>query len=167
MTGVTVTIDVRDYAVRGAFDAVEAAMHNPQPMMEAIGDGLVSSTHMRFVTQSGPDGASWTALNPAYARGKRNTRILTESGRLRDSITSEAARSEVRVGTNVVYGAIHQLGGTIRPKNATHLVFQLGGVFVRAKSVTIPARPFLGISADDEQMIAEIVQDWIERHVPS
>ena len=36
-----------------------------------------------------------------------------------------------------------------------------------AKSVTIPARPFLGIDDDDEAMIAEVVFGFVERYAGS
>jgi len=103
------------------------------------------------------------ALNPDYKAMKRNSRILTETGRLRDSITSRAGRDQVAVGTNVIYAAVHQFGATIVPKNATHLVFRLATGVVLAKSVTVPARPFLGINDDDEEMIADTVFGFVER----
>jgi phage gpG-like protein len=49
------------------------------------------------------------------------------------------------VGTNMVYAAIHEFGGTIRAKNAEFLAFRLdGGRYVMTKEVQIPARPYLG-----------------------
>ena len=69
----------------------------------------------------------------------------------------------MRVGTNVIYAAIHQLGGKIVPKNATHLVFRLATGVVLAKSVTLPARPYLGISDDDQEMIADTVFRFLRR----
>ncbi len=116
-------------------------MGNTQPVMAAIGTGVVGSTHMRFVTQTDPDGMAWRTLNEEYAKDKRNSRILTESGRLRDSINAQAGQDEVRVGTNVVYGRIHQEGGTIVPKNATHLFFRIGGAWLRPNPSPCPRGP--------------------------
>ncbi|MBD8554910.1 phage virion morphogenesis protein [Rhizobium sp. CFBP 8762] len=161
---ISVTTEVLDGDVRRAFTKLQQAMDDTTPVMDAIGVGLAGSTHMRFVTQSGPDGQAWQALNTDYAQTKRNSRILTESGRLRDSINRQAGNDYVRVGTNVVYAAIHQFGGTIKPKTGTHLHFRIGGQSVMVKSVTLPARPFLGISTDDTTMIAETVYDFLERH---
>lgn len=49
------------------------------------------------------------------------------------------------VGTNMVYAAIHEFGGTIKAKNAPYLVFRVsGGRYVRTKEVHMPARPYLG-----------------------
>jgi phage virion morphogenesis protein len=163
MSGVSISVTIDDAAVRRAFGRIERAMDDTTPVMRLIGNALVSSTHMRFVSQTSPDGAAWQALNPEYAAGKRNARILTESGRLRDSINADPGRDQVTVGTNVIYAAIHQFGGTIRPKSASHLFFRIGGRLIVANSVTLPPRPFLGISADDETEIAEIVFRFLDR----
>lgn len=163
MTGVAISVTIQDKGVQRAFEQLARIMHNTQPVMKAIGVGLVGSTHQRFISQRDPQGQPWKTLNQEYAKGKRNTRILTESGRLRNSINAQATSDEVRVGTNTIYAAAHQLGAEIKPKNGSHLMFRLGGRFVMLDSVTLPARPFLGISADDETMIAETVYGFIDR----
>jgi phage virion morphogenesis protein len=166
MSGVAISVTISDAKVRRAFEQLERAMSgNTRPVMAAIGVELVGSTHMRFVTQTDPEGQAWHTLNTTYAEGKRNSRILTESGRLRDSINSQPTNDEVRVGTNTIYAAIHQFGGTIEPKNATHLWFRMGGNLIKADSVTLPARPFMGISNEDETSVAEIVFDFVDRYV--
>lgn len=157
MTGVSIEVQVNDRGVGQAFTRLIGLMGNTTPIMSVIGTGLVASTHRRFVTQTSPDGAAWVGLYPAYRPIKRNSRILTESGRLRGSINDQAGNDYVRVGTNVIYAGVHQFGATIRPKNGSHLYFMLATGLVPAKSVTIPARPYLGISDDDRDMIAETV----------
>lgn len=166
MSGVSISVTIQDRAVQEAFRTLAFRMGNTRPVMAAIGTELVASTHMRFVTQTDPEGNAWQALNTAYAATKRNTRILTESGRLRDSINAQAGQDEVRVGTNVIYARVHQEGATIVPKDASALVFFIGGDLVKAKSVTLPARPYLGISAEDETSVAEIVFSFVERYLP-
>ena len=54
-----------------------------------------------------------------------------------------------RVGSPVVYAAIHEYGGIIRRKNAKYLVFRIEGKFVRTKKVTMPARRWLSKSVED------------------
>lgn len=160
----SITVQVMDRQVQRGFEQLQHLMGNTRPVMAAIGVELVSSTHMRFVTQTDPDGQAWRALNTEYAQGKRNSRILTESGRLRDSINSQARSDEVRVGTNVIYAGAHQFGAEIKPKTASHLFFRIGGRLVMTDSVTLPDRPFLGISSQDETSIAEIVFDFVDRY---
>jgi len=60
-------------------------------------------------------------------------------------VVKRGMMSVARVGNQgVVYAAIHEFGGTIRPKRAKRLVFEVEpGQLVFAESVTIPARPTL------------------------
>lgn len=166
MAGVAIDYHVDDSDAQAGFARLERAMDNTDPVMRAIGTGLVKGTQRRFREQKGPDGASWTALNPDYAAGKRNTRILTESGRLSKSVTADPGRSEVRVGTNLIYAAIHQFGGTIKPVKGDRLIFSIGGRTVGARSVTIPARPYLGVDADDRAMITRVIERFLNRALP-
>ena len=69
---------------------------------------------------------------------------------------------DVTVETNLLYAAIHQYGGTIKPKNGKYLAFQLGSQTVFAKEVTIPARPFMGLSDDNQDEIEQTLVDWVE-----
>lgn len=165
MSGVSINVQIEDKAVHQAFTRLITVMGDTTPIMSAIGSGLVGSTHRRFVSQKSPDGVAWEKLNPEYKKAKRNSRILTESGRLRDSISHRAGRDQVTVGTNTPYAAVHQLGATIKPKSASHLVFRLASGIVLAKSVTIPARPYLGISDDDQVMISETVFSALQRRI--
>jgi len=54
-----------------------------------------------------------------------------------------------RVGSPVVYAAIHEYGGIIRPKNAKYLVFQIDSKWIRTKKVTMPKREWLSKSLYD------------------
>ena len=100
---------------------------------------------------------------------------LTDTGRLRASITHRLGPDEVVIGTNVVYAAIHQFGGqtpprVIRPKHKKALAFTVGGQKIARKSVRhpgskIPARPFLGIDSGDEAVISETILNRLRRAV--
>lgn len=166
MAGAAIEMTIKDEQVLENFARLERAMGNTTPVMNAIGTGLVSSTTKRFVSQTDPDGVTWAAVNDEYAEGKKNSRILTESGRLRDSITHKASRDAVLVGSNVIYAAIHQFGGVINAKSGGRLSFFIGGKLARPTSVTMPARPYLGISKDDENMIGDVIKGFVTRHLP-
>ena len=74
----------------------------------------------------------------ARARAPRKTGRLARSIRPR-----RVAKSAWSVGSDVIYARIHEFGGTIVPKKSRFLVFQVNGRWVRAKSVHIPARPYI------------------------
>jgi phage gpG-like protein len=86
-----------------------------------------------------------------------------DSGRLKNSIGYEASPSMVAVGTSVEYASTHQEGATIEAKSSQGLRFQVGGRWVTKKAVTVPARPFIGISAEDETQAKGCVLGHIGR----
>jgi len=161
MTGATIEVRIKDKELRAAFKRLQKSSGGSSAMMRAVGMGLVGNVQRRL--GSGVLAAGWPALNPAYAAGKRNRNILVESGGLRGSLSEEAGKDYARVGTNKIYAAIHQFGGVIRPKGSGHLAFALGGSFVKAKSVTIPARPFLTIEKEDEEMVRDIIFHYLQK----
>jgi phage gpG-like protein len=75
------------------------------------------------------------------------------SGRLRGSIFGNVIaddEAEVRAGSNVVYAAIHEFGGTITPKTGKYLRFKnQDGREVFVRSVEIPARPYVKPSIEE------------------
>lgn len=73
------------------------------------------------------------------------------------------------VGSNLVYAAIHEFGGTIVPRAANALVFKVKDQWVTTQKVTIKARPYISPSiewvfrheADD--IINRQGQKWIDK----
>ena len=69
------------------------------------------------------------------------------TGHLRRSIQSGVNKKgkniEGYVGSNVKYAAIHEFGGTIKPRTGEYLTFILDGQFKKVKQVVIPKRSYL------------------------
>lgn len=173
MTGISITVNDADIAA--ALGRIIEAGRDLQPLFDRIGPSLVRSTQMRFETETDPQGRKWAPLRPATIRAKKgDRRILHRRGFLYGSLTHNALPSYLEVGTNLVYGAIHQLGGTIdfaaREQNATFRKTRSGQmrfaktrtkaksrvvkpITIGAHSVTIPARPYLGLDAEDKAFI--------------
>lgn len=158
MTGARITAIFNDQDLQRGLRALRMMAADSLPLMTAIGSALVKTSQARFDSATDPAGHAWAALRPAYAAEKRGPGILRESGLLQRSLTFRAGYGQVEVGTNRVYGAVHQFGATIRPKNTPALVFRMGGKLVHVKSVTIPARPYLGFGAADVAAVEERVE---------
>ena len=142
MTGVSFTVDLDDAAARRALTRLAGRAIDLEPAMDEIGAMLVASTLERFERGEDPDGQPWTPSIRALEQGGQT---LVDTTRLRGSITHEAARDSVTVGTNVIYAAIHQFGGKAG----------------RGKKVTIPERAFLGVNDDDAAEIGEILAEHL------
>lgn len=180
MTGAHITFSVDDTAVRVMLERQsESAVEGLAPR---LGERLQEWTQNRFTTQTAPDGTAWAPLKAATIRQKKynSEKILTLSGRLRSSIRwQETSRGSVAVGTNVEYAAIHQFGGeiqqparqaTVRYRSVAGRVLFAGRkhkraterqVMIPAHTVKMPARPYLGISAQDDREILEIIRDYV------
>lgn len=127
------------------------------PLMDVIGMALETSTLQRFEDEEAPDGSKWL---PSIRAKETGGKTLTDSARLKQSITHKASSDQVEIGTNVIYAGVHQRGATIHGN--PHLRFRLpGGLgFRTVEQVVIPQREFLGISADDEDEIEALIDDY-------
>lgn len=140
----TVKLDpANGQAVARALIGMQLRMQDLRPVLRDIGAAMLTSTQRRFEDEQGPDGAGWEAT-------LRGGAILRDTGRLYQSLTYAASAHQVEIGTNTVYARIHQLGG------------QTG----RGHALTLPARPFLGMDAEDETEALAIVQDYIRGVLP-
>jgi len=152
-------ITVDDREVNAALNRLIALGQSPREVMQDIAAIGESSTRDRFRDGIGPDGNAWKPSRRAMERGGKT---LIDSNRLLSSMTSQSGADFAEWGTNVIYAAIHQVGGDIRPKTARGLFFKVAdGSFRRVKKVTIPARPYLGINAEDEANIVDIVNQHL------
>lgn len=144
MAGLSFHIDINDQAAQEALAGLESRGINLEPAMDEIGSMLVADTLNNFEHGTAPDGTPWTPSQRVLeAQGAAQT--LVDSGRLWASMTHAAGHNYVDVGTNVVYGAIHQLSGKAG----------------RGLAATIPARPFLGVSPSAKPEIVAILKDHL------
>ena len=155
MSGVKLHIDIDDRRINEVLSRLIATGQDLEPVMEDIATYGESSTRGRFNQSVDPDGKPW---KPSQRVQERGGKTLIDHGHLLDSIVSNAGSDFAEWGSNAIYAAIHQAGGEIRPKNKPYLAFKLpDGSFRRVKKVTIPARPFLGISDEDEGNIVDLI----------
>ena len=127
-------------------------------MFDGIGSELVTATQLRFHDQHDVEGNPWKQSWRAKMQGGQT---LRDTGRLMNSMTHNVLPNGVEVGTNVEYAHALHFGANILPKTAQYLVFNVLGNWRKVKEVNIEARPFLGINADDERMILDIIEEHI------
>lgn len=97
-----------------------------EKLLRGFGQILVSGAKRNIAEQHGPNGEVWKAT-------RRGGEILRDTGLLMRSIVYRVAGRAVQIGSNLVYAAIHQFGGTIKPKNGQFLAIPLKGVARGAK----------------------------------
>lgn len=139
---IEVTVDSQ--AVMRALRDLEIGARRMGPAFKDIGEQLVNTTGNRFRDSMGPDGTPWKGNeDTTKARKKSDRPLIGETGRLEDQINYDANDQSVLMGSGMEYAAMQQFGG--KKSDFPHLW------------ADIPARPFIGLSADDENEIGEIV----------
>ncbi|MDR1946600.1 MAG: phage virion morphogenesis protein [Desulfovibrio sp.] len=164
-SGAAIQLRLNDKELKRRAKAFGADLDNARTttLMRRIAAHGIQSTSRRFDRGEGPGGTSWPVSLRVLMEGGQT---LVKMPRLKDSFGMEVTATSAEWGTNLKYAAIHQFGGVIRAKNAPALRFRIGGNWVSKQSVTIPARPFLGIDAEDEAEIVTIAVKWLQRLVP-
>ncbi len=139
---------------KGMKKAILALAVEKRRLLASVGEALVSGTIQRFEDEEDPQGKKWK-------ESRRDGQTLTDSARLRNSITYATGPESVMVGTNVKYARIHQKGGVIKGKNGKKLKFEGDGGDVFRDSVTIPKRPYLGVSSEDEEEVLATIGQYL------
>lgn len=150
MDGVSFSVAVDDGGITKAILTRLQRLRNLDPALEEIGAANLTETEQRFEKERDPEGQRWPAYSPntTFAKGRNKPRMLRDRGELYDSLTYQVLTGRsVAVGTNKRYARIHQLGGKAG----------------RGRKVTIPARPYLGLSNEGAEEILQIVTDHLER----
>jgi len=143
VSGLNLKFEYSDFGMSRKFQQLAARYSDMTPLMDRLGRSIHDQTVARFTSNIGPDGNAWPPSERVLqAQGQAKT--LVKSAALKQSLTWEPSARAVQIGTNVIYAAIHQAGG------------QAG----RGLSVTLPARPYLGLSAEDERDNMDIVSDY-------
>jgi phage virion morphogenesis protein len=148
------SIRVEESQVKAALSTLQGNLSDLTPAMKGIGQVLVTETDLAFRAQADPWGNAWAKLSEVTlqrrrkGKGKGSNKILRDTGRLANSINYRADAASVSVGTNVVYAAMHQFGGT--KSQWPHLWGD------------IPARPFLPVRNGRVDLSADALEEVLD-----
>lgn len=181
MTG-TIRIELDDEATQAAFARLVQAGSQLRPLMQEIGEFLSETTKQRFQTSTAPDGSRWapntevtyirllerykssfskktgkiTASGSRRAASKKP--LIGETGSLSTTINYRAGSDFVEIGSSMEYAAVQQFGARQGEFGTTR----------RGAPIPwgdIPARPFLGLSADDKAFITLAARRYLSNAV--
>lgn len=157
--GIAVGITLGDELTQALRRAREAALDLTGPM-KAIAAHLETTTILRFEDERGPDGVPWKPSQRVL--DNPGSKTLQLRGHLKDSIQANSGRDFAEVGPAnsggpAIYAAIHQFGGTIKPRTKGALSF--AGRVVAA--VRIPARPYLGFTDENREEAIAAIRDHL------
>lgn len=166
-----ITVNIDDNDAKKELQRVAQAGANMRPLYLSIGEQLTNSTQERFRTSTAPDGSQWqqnaqstylALINKKDQRkdGALNQRGINKvlnkqpligelgwNGGLADQIYYQTDEHGVSIGSPKPYAAMQQFGGT--QQQFPHLW------------ADIPARPYLGLSDEDNDDILAMALDHL------
>ncbi len=163
MVGVATELDLGGLAPARDLLTRISALDLDQLGGEEIGALLENSTKRRIQEEkTDPEGNRWVAWSAAYDATRDHGRhsLLISGGNpgLLESIQHFSNSEVVRIGSNLIYAAIHQFGAD--PSKARE------GSLPGAEGAGIPARPYLGVSEEDRRDIERLVIGRLEDLLP-
>ncbi len=173
-----ITIDFQEGPVLAVLNELARRAQDMEPALREMGEDLQDSTMRRFVTSTGPEGERWAPNSQVtilqYLAGrdgvyaKRDGR-LTKKGvaavqgkkpligntrNLSSTITYQVDGNTLIIGSPQKYAAVQQIGahqGEFGRDRRNHPI----------PWGDIPARPFLGVSDEDERTILDILSSYL------
>lgn len=134
------------------------AQFDQSKLYDQMGAGLVESTRNRFLTGTDVDGNPWKV---SWRAQLQNGQTGRDKGHLVNGMTHNVLSNGVEWGSDQSYAHVFHYGAHILPKNGQYITFAVGGQFRKVKEVNIPSRSFLGVNADDETMLLDVVQGFM------
>lgn len=148
--------------VLATFQRLVDASDNTLPAMQDIGEYLIASTKQRFHDMQGPQGEPWApnsevTQDVTEERGDRYDPrpLFGPTKRLSSEILAFPTNHAVEVGSALIQAAVMHYG-------AEQGAF---GTTSRGSPIPwgdIPARPFIGMSAEDDVQVLEIMGGYLQ-----
>lgn len=130
-------IEFESKALMGTLARLAHSTYDAVPLMASIATELHTQTDENFAAEGRP---KWLGLSPATIamRSKRGTwpgrKLQISAGGLASSISTSSDANSAIIGSNKVYSAMQQLGGTTSPRSMI-------------PNKVIAARPYLPVDA--------------------
>lgn len=137
-----------DKAIQDSIKRLQQLGADMTPITRGIAAVLASESETAFQKESDPaTGQKWQPLTPKYAaklaaKGLTGKMLNRTMGGLAMSLTTDFDAVSAVIGSNKIYAAIHQLGGTPDMPPAP---------------AAIPARQYMGLSSTGVSDIIEII----------
>lgn len=148
---------------REALGAAKQLLGDMTPVHRDIGEYMIEATRKRFQRGEAPDGSKWPAKSAAtlerYRRmgyGRLVRPLIGPGKALSRQIVQFVSRDGVVIGSSLIYSGVMQDGAA---KGAF-------GTNSKGRPIPwgrIPARVWLGISAEDGRNIVDITDEHLER----
>ncbi len=148
-----IKITLNDTQAKQQLKEIAVQLKRPEKMYGVIGETLKKIHTQRFKDEKSPDGQKWQALSPKTLERKRkkgkSTKILRQDGYLSDELAYNYNERGVEFGSSKKYARLHHFGGKAG----------------RGHKITIPARPWLGLNQNNEDLLVSKARSVLSRQI--
>ena len=145
--GFEIKVEIKDEVTK-KLNELTSKINDIKPLLNQIGYTLIEQVEENFENESF-FGEKWTPLTTTTKRQKEKKgykKILQNRGTLAESIDFTIQNNKLILGTNIKYAPIHQFGG----------------VAGKSHTAKIPARPFLPIKPNTQELPKETENEILE-----
>lgn len=115
-----IKVEITQERTRAMLAAFKSKVRDLSPPLEGFGNYLKLETEKQFDEEKDPDGDRWAALAPSTLIQKRRAgypdKILTRTGKMRESIKIEATKRGLLFAIASPYAIFHQEGTKKMPQ---------------------------------------------------
>ncbi len=158
MSGTKFTII--DAQVQAMLSGMATRAGSLSPGMKIIAALVLASVQRNFETGGRP--SKWAALKPSTLRNRKSGGgplvVKGFGGGLLGSVHAESDATTATVGTDKIYGAVHQFGAK---KGSFGSFLTKGGKSRALPWGDIPARPFLMLQQEDREAIPDVLAKFV------
>lgn len=161
-----IDVKINDTASDG-LERLAKALLDLTPVWYDIGEDLLVSHQDRIGRGEQPDGRPFAPRSAATLKRYKKLGLsygppLNLSGGMRQNLHYSVAPNSLELGSNAIQSAVMQFGA----KKGSFGSYQGQGFGDTSSTVSIPwgdipARPFLGLSDDDQDAITQAVGEWL------
>ncbi|WP_315568774.1 phage virion morphogenesis protein [Haemophilus parahaemolyticus] len=148
-----IKISLNDIQAAQQLHNIARQLQQPRKLYGVLGETLKKIHAERFKQEVDPQGNGWQPLSAKTLARKqkkgKSTKILRQDGYLSDRTAYNYNNKNVEFGSDAKYARLHQFGGKAS----------------RGKKVTIPKRPWLGVSQQDEQKLLRKATALLQRQI--
>ncbi len=148
-----IKISLNDIQAAQQLHNIARQLQQPRKLYGVLGETLKKIHAERFKQEVDPQGNGWQPLSAKTLARKqkkgKSTKILRQDGYLSDRTAYNYNNKNVEFGSDAKYARLHQFGGKAG----------------RGKKVTIPKRPWLGVSQQDEQKLLRKATALLQRQI--
>lgn len=165
-----ILLELSDRDLVAALEGLDDGLTDQSPVMNQIGDYLAGAARDRIEDGVDVKGQPFAPLSQTtldrYAKAdppKVSRSPLWQSGMMRQGIFHESGPDYAEFGSNAIQAAVMHFGAEQGEFGAWIGKDKNGRMhFHSIPWGNIPARPFIGVSEDDETNMVILIEEWLE-----